>query len=216
MSLRTVISDCIPLLGSPKELLKVLIQENTFKGSKLGEECLKEMEVLFNYLENLNCVENIQFDLSLARGLDYYTGLIFEAVLIGANVGSIAGGGRYDHLVGMFSNKEIPAVGGSIGIERLFAILEEKYKDDPSIRCNMTEVLVASIGGGMAGHRLALCSELWGKKINAETLYNDNPKPQKQLSYALENGIPMMIFLGEDEIKANKAKIKVPLPHYHL
>lgn len=171
------------------------------------------METLINYLSNLNCLDNISFDLSLARGLDYYTGVIFEAVLFGANVGSIAGGGRYDNLVGMFSNKDIPAVGVSIGIERLFAILEEKYKDDASIRCNQTEVLIASIGGGMVGHRLALSSQLWGAKINAETLYNDNPKPQKQLSYALENGIPLIIFIGDDEIKNKRVKLKV-LPIY--
>jgi len=66
------------------------------------------------------------FDLSLARGLEYYTGMIFEAVLEGAQVGSISGGGRYDNLVGMFGTKQIPAVGGSIGVERIFSILEEK------------------------------------------------------------------------------------------
>lgn len=186
-----------------------MIADGVFKGSKVGEECLAEMEVLFKYLDNLNCLDNFVFDLSLARGLDYYTGIIFEAVLIGANVGSIAGGGRYDHLVGMFSNKDIPAVGVSIGIERLFAILEEKYKDDAKIRCSQTEVLVCSIGSGMVGHRLSLCSKLWKERINAETLYLENPKPQKQLSYALENAIPFMIFMGEDEIKGNRVNLKV-------
>jgi len=73
------------------------------------------MRILFEYLESLNCLKNISFDLSLARGLDYYTGLIFEAVFIGGKRGSVAGGGRYDNLVGMFSGKQIPAVGGSIG-----------------------------------------------------------------------------------------------------
>jgi len=202
------IGEFVKLRGPPFELLKKLINEGTFKGSKIGEECLVEMEVLFNYLANLNCLDNFVFDLSLARGLDYYTGIIFEAVLLGASVGSIAGGGRYDNLVGMFSNKDIPAVGVSIGIERLFAILEEKYKDDPKIRCSQTEVLIASIGSGMVGHRLSLCATLWKEQINTETLYNENPKPQKQLSYALENGIPLMIFIGEDEIKNKKVKLK--------
>jgi len=86
-------------------------------------------------LEALNCLDSFSFDFSLARGLDYYTGLIYEAVLTGENrVGSIAGGGRYDGLVGMFSGKQIPAIGVSIGIERVFSILEEKYKDDPTVR----------------------------------------------------------------------------------
>jgi len=76
----------------------------------------------------LNCLNNVIFDLSLARGLDYYTGNIYEAVLTGAHVGSIAGGGRYDELIGMFSGKKIPAAGFSVGIERIFIILEEKEK----------------------------------------------------------------------------------------
>lgn len=84
------------------------------------------MELLFGYLEAMGMLEYISFDFSLARGLDYYTGLIYEAVLTSTDrVGSIAGGGRYDGLVGMFSGKNIPAVGVSIGIERVFSILEE-------------------------------------------------------------------------------------------
>lgn len=93
------------------------------------------MDTLFTYLEAFNCLDSFSFDFSLARGLDYYTGLIYEAVLTDTNrVGSIAGGGRYDGLVGMFSGKQIPAIGVSIGIERVFAILEEKSKEDYTIR----------------------------------------------------------------------------------
>jgi histidyl-tRNA synthetase len=87
------------------------------------------MELLFTYCEAMGCLDNILFDFSLARGLDYYTGLIYEAVLTDTDrVGSIAGGGRYDGLVGMFSGKDIPAIGVSIGIERVFSILEEKLQ----------------------------------------------------------------------------------------
>ena len=98
------------------------------------------METLFTYLESMDCLKHISFDFSLARGLDYYTGLIYEAVLTDPSnkVGSIAGGGRYDELVGMFSGKQIPSVGVSIGIERVFAILEEKYKNNPLIRSTET------------------------------------------------------------------------------
>jgi histidyl-tRNA synthetase len=102
------------------------------------------MELLFDYLENLGCIDSVLFDFSLARGLDYYTGLIYEAVLTDTDkVGSIAGGGRYDGLVGMFSTKSIPAVGVSIGIERIFSILEAKAKGDPSIRSVETQILIA-------------------------------------------------------------------------
>jgi len=97
----------------------------------------------------------------------------------------------------------------SVGIERVFAILEEKYKNDAGIRCNETEVLVASIGAGLVPHRFKICNLLWSNKIKAEQLYDDKPKPQKQLNYALENMIPFVIWIGEDEIKNNKLKIKV-------
>lgn len=91
---------------------------------------MKEMELLFKYLEALGIIDYFSFDFSLARGLDYYTGLIYEAVLTDTNrVGSISGGGRYDGLIGMFSGKDIPSVGGSIGIERIFSILEEKASE---------------------------------------------------------------------------------------
>jgi histidyl-tRNA synthetase len=109
------------------------------------------MEKLFQYLDAVNILQHMSFDFSLARGLDYYTGLIYEAVLTDTDrVGSIAGGGRYDGLVGMFSGKAIPAVGVSIGIERIFSILEEKMKNDLTIRPTETQILIASIGKDMA------------------------------------------------------------------
>lgn len=85
----------------------------------------------------------MSFDLSLARGLDYYTGMIYEIVLHGSEVGSISGGGRYDDLIGMFAKDKIPSVGGSLGIERIFAMLESKAKNT---RMNKTEVLIGTIG----------------------------------------------------------------------
>lgn len=184
--------------GKPKELSQRLKEEKVFTGNKEGEDTLKEMDLLFEYLESMNSLDNIIFDFSLARGLDYYTGLIFEAVLTDTDrVGSIAGGGRYDELVGMFSNKNIPAVGGSIGIERIFTILEEKY---PHMRSTETQILVASFGKGMVAERFKLCKDLWEAGIKAETLYNDNPKPQKQLDYCFDNCIPLIAFIAEDEI----------------
>ena len=117
----------VQLKGKPWELLAKLKAEQTFAGHSANTETLQEMELLFTYCQAMGCIDNILFDFSLARGLDYYTGLIYECVLTDTDrVGSIAGGGRYDGLVGMFSGKDIPAIGVSIGIERVFAILEEK------------------------------------------------------------------------------------------
>ncbi len=168
------------------------------------------MELLFTYLEQMNCLQYFSFDFSLARGLDYYTGLIYEAVLTDPSnkVGSIAGGGRYDGLVGMFSGKQIPSVGVSIGIERVFAILEEKFKNDKSVRATETQIYVAQIGKNLVAERLKVCNELWSLGIKAETSYVDNPKTQRQLEYTLESGIPLIIWLGETEIQQGIIKIK--------
>ena len=127
---------------------------------------------MFEYLDAYNCLDRLSFDFSLARGLDYYTGLIYEAVLTDTDrVGSIAGGGRYDGLVGMFSNKPIPAVGVSIGIERVFAILEEKSKDDYTVRETETQIMIAQIGKNLIGERMKILNDLWSLEIKAETVY---------------------------------------------
>ena len=115
--------------GAPMELLNKLREEGSeFLGNKSSKEALDELSIMFEALERSKCSGRVVFDLSLARGLDYYTGVIFEAVCIGAEVGSIAAGGRYDNLIGMFGKEIVPAVGMSLGIERVFNILEKKQK----------------------------------------------------------------------------------------
>jgi histidyl-tRNA synthetase len=171
---------------------------------------MKEMELLFNYLDALGVSEHILFDFSLARGLDYYTGVIFEAVLTGTDrVGSISGGGRYDGLIGMFSGKNIPSVGGSIGIERIFNILEEKEKATGTIRAVETQVLVSSLGKNLTCKRMETLAELWKAGIKAETLYVENPRADKTFSYAFDNGIPLILIIGEQEIKEGVYKVRV-------
>ena len=106
--------------------------------------------------------------MSLARGLDYYTGIIYEIVLTDktTELGSISGGGRYDNLIGMFCQYEIPAVGGSIGIERLFTILEAQYAD--KVKENACEVLVATIKNVPVKEKMKVLSKLWAANIKAE------------------------------------------------
>jgi histidyl-tRNA synthetase len=182
--------------GKPWELLKLIKDKKLFAGSEYGDSTIAEMELLFTYLEAFGCLDSILFDFSLARGLDYYTGLIYEAVLTDENqVGSIAGGGRYDGLIGMFSGKDIPAVGVSIGIERVFAILEQKANKQ-KVRATKTQVFIAQFGKNLTVERMKLLGELWAAGIAAETLYNDNPKPQKQLDYCFDNGIPLFLCIG--------------------
>ena len=199
----------VQLKDKPKVLLEKLKTNNELISNTKGKEALDEMGILFDYLEIMGIDKYCTFDLSLARGLDYYTGLIYETVLTDTDkVGSISGGGRYDNLVGMFSGKQIPAVGVSIGIERIFNILEEKYKDSSDIRSVETEVFVAVIGKNLTKERLKVLNELWDNGIKAEILYNENPRMDKQMDYVVNNKIPFMIFIGENELKENKIKIK--------
>ena len=195
--------------GEPWELLQKIKDKGLFKGHESGEATIKEMELLFTYCEAMGCLGDIIFDFSLARGLDYYTGLIYEAVLTDENrVGSIAGGGRYDGLVGMFSGKEVPSVGVSIGIERVFAILEEKVKAKAGVRETKTQILVAQASKNLVADRLKILGELWGAGIAAETVYKDNANPKNQLEFALDNGIPLVLFIGENELKDGVVQIK--------
>lgn len=160
-------------------------------------------------LSPLGCLSRICFDLSLARGLDYYTGVIYEAGQTGpSRVGSIAAGGRYDGLVGMFSSKHVPAVGVSIGIERILTIMEEAEAKKGKIRRNVTQVYVGSIGDGLLTRRMELSAALWQLGIAAEYSFDLNPKPKKQLDAALANGIPYVLWVGEEELARGEVKLK--------
>eukprot|EP00741_Cyanophora_paradoxa_P008547 tig00001339_g8272.t1 len=199
------------LKGEPRALLARLQHEGRFAAHAGGRAALDEMATLFSYLDAFRCLDKFSFDLSLARGLDYYTGVIYEAVFTETDqVGSIAAGGRYDDLVGMFnpSAKQIPAVGVSIGIERIFTIMEQKAKAAGQVRENETEVYVAQIGAGLLEERMRIAAELWAAGVKAEFMYAAEPKLQKQLAAALEGGVPLVVIVGEDELKQGLVKLK--------
>lgn len=150
--------------------------------------------------------------MSLARGLDYYTGVIYEAVLTDgtSQVGSIAAGGRYDNLVGMFSasNAQTPCVGVSIGIERVFAIMEQRAKDQNLLGISNIQVFIASIGPNMFVERMKVARLLWNANIAAEYSHQENPKFKKQLDDCLERRIPFMVIFGKDETSKGTVKVK--------
>ena len=199
----------VVLKDKPHALLEKLLTIKEIVENEKGKKALDEMGILIEYLKIMDVEKYCTFDLSLARGLDYYTGLIYETVLTDTDeVGSISGGGRYDNLIGMFSGKQIPAVGVSIGIERIFNILEKHYKNDDTLRSTYTDVLVCAAGKNLTKERFKIVNELWDNGIGAEILYNENPRMDKQMDYGLKNKIPFLIFVGENEIKENKIKIK--------
>ncbi|XP_038056514.1 histidine--tRNA ligase-like isoform X2 [Patiria miniata] len=197
------------------ELVEQLLQDPLLPTSKAAKQGLEGMRTLLKYCQIFGVLDKVSFDLSLARGLDYYTGVIYEAVLKGSEmlptktgeqvgVGSVAGGGRYDGLVGMFDpkGKQVPCVGVSIGIERVFSIMEAKAQAKAEkIRTTETDVLVASGQRDMLEERLKLCTELWDAGIKAEMIYKKNPKMLNQFQLAETTGIPLIAVIGEAELK---------------
>ncbi|XP_042010738.1 histidine--tRNA ligase, cytoplasmic-like [Salvia splendens] len=192
--------------GSPMELLSKLKQEGSeFLSNSEAEIALNELEILFKALLKSKCINKVVFDLSLARGLDYYTGVIFETVFKGgAQVGSIAAGGRYDNLIGMFGTKQVPAVGVSLGIERVFSIMEQ-LQNDQEIRATETQVLVSILGDDISlGAELA--SELWDAKLKAEVMVNK--RVIKHIDRARGSKIPYMAIVGDQELSKGVVKLK--------
>ncbi|XP_022348897.1 probable histidine--tRNA ligase, mitochondrial isoform X2 [Enhydra lutris kenyoni] len=200
-------------------LIEEMFQDSRLSQNKQALEGLGDLKLLFEYLTLFGIPEKISFDLSLARGLDYYTGVIYEAVLLqtpaqaeeSLNVGSVAAGGRYDGLVGMFDPKghRVPCVGLSIGVERIFAILEQRIKTSgQKIRTTETQVFVATPQKNFLHERLKLISELWDAGIKAELLYKNNPKLLTQLHYCEHMGIPLVVIIGEQELKEGVIKLR--------
>ncbi|XP_064244456.1 histidine--tRNA ligase, cytoplasmic-like [Passer domesticus] len=202
------------------ELIEQLLQDPKLSQNKVAKEGLGDMKLLFEYLTLFGITGKISFDLSLARGLDYYTGVIFEAVLLQqenehveepVSVGSVAGGGRYDGLVGMFDAKgrKVPCVGVSIGIERIFSILEQRLEaSGEKLRTTETQVLVATPQKHLLAARMKLISELWDAGIKAEMLYKKDPKLLKQLQYCEDTGIPLAAIVGEQELADGVVKLR--------
>lgn len=164
-------------LSGGVNLIEELLTSDLGTKSKSAKAGLEDMKLFLKYCDLFGCQDVVSFDLSLARGLDYYTGIIYEAVLMDESkdekgeeirVGSVAGGGRYDKLVGMFDPKHrnVPCVGVSIGIERLFSIMEANIaKNKTTVRTNETEVFVASAQKNLLEERMKLCCELWNAGI---------------------------------------------------
>ncbi|PVD34974.1 hypothetical protein C0Q70_06255 [Pomacea canaliculata] len=206
------------------EVVEMLMKDEALQKQPSAVEALKDMHLLLKYCELYGVLDKVLFDMSLARGLDYYTGVIYEAVLKGyshqqstanaeeqVGVGSVAGGGRYDGLVGMFDpkGKKVPCVGVSIGVERIFSIMEAKAQSSAvKIRTTETEVYIISAQKNLVEERLRLCSELWAADIKTEQSYKCNPKALDQFQYCENNGIPIAIIIGQSEIEKGVVKLR--------
>jgi histidyl-tRNA synthetase len=180
--------------------------ENKLENIPQGIQGLREIREIMNYLDNMGVEDkNYEFDLTLARGLDYYTGPIFEVVLKKPKIGSISAGGRYDSLIGVFSKQSFPATGISIGLERIITVMEE-FGMLPS-NSLITQVLVTVFNQETTGHALSIATKLRLSGINTEIVLKEG-KLSKQLNYANNKGIPICIIIGPDEIASGEITLK--------
>lgn len=178
-----------------------------FLTDALAREGWLELNQLIDLLKNSPNSEAFQPDILLARGLDYYTGTIIEATLPDApELGSVFGGGRYDKLIGMFTGKDVPAVGVAAGVDRLVAAMEELGMAEE--RASTADVLVLMMEKSMAAELHELAAELRDAGIKTE-LYYDAVKLDKQLKYADKLGIPLALLYGSKEREESNATLKV-------
>ncbi len=196
------------------ELIEELLSRPEVIANARASRGLQDLKLLFQFLEIFGITADVSFDLSLARGLDYYTGVILEAVLLGQKrgqeVGSVAGGGRYDNLVGMFSSSgaQIPCVGASVGIERLFALIEAKAKAAGPIKTSPVQVFVAAAGGDCFDDRVRMLQRLWSADLPAEMSMKRKVKALDQFMYCEKNGIPLAVVLGPAELERGIVKVR--------
>ncbi|MDD7072302.1 MAG: histidine--tRNA ligase [Candidatus Egerieousia sp.] len=182
---------------------------NSAPGSTASEVGLKgvdELEELFNYIESANIKQKVEIDLSLARGLNYYTGAIFEVKALDFQIGSICGGGRYDNLTGIFGLPNISGVGISFGADRIYDVLKglDKFPKDA---IEGTKLLFSNMGSAETAYALPIAAHLRSQGISCE-IFPDNTKLKKQFDYATKKGIRYFAIIGEDEIKAGEVTLK--------
>ncbi|KAJ4827093.1 hypothetical protein Tsubulata_049107 [Turnera subulata] len=195
--------------GAPKELLLKFRKEGSeLLANSSAKRALEDLEILFEALEKSRCISKVVFDLSLARGLDYYTGMIFEAVFKGTTqVGSIAAGGRYDNLIGMLGGKPFPAVGVSLGIERVFDIMKQLQEErKEKVKPTETQVLVSVLEDNKLPLAAELVSELWDAGVEAE--FCVSKRYDKHRGRVVDNGIPWMVLVGDKGMKEGSVKIR--------
>lgn len=199
------ILDLVELHGPPQEVLSEL--RARLAGGAMAEAALADLEALFQHLTTLPIGPH-QYVLNpaLARGLDYYTGPVFEVTVKEPNIGSLGGGGRYDHLIGMFLGEEIPATGASLGLERLFDVISElKLLESPR---TVSRVLVTIFSVELIGTSLGLVTQLRQAGTPAEVYLGAKYKLGDQLQYAGKKGIPLAAIAGPEEVQAGTVTLR--------
>lgn len=200
----STIEPVLLLQGSAAE--KIGKMKGILASSEAGMKGVAELEELFGYISAAGIKQEVEIDLSLARGLNYYTGAIFEVKAKDFAIGSICGGGRYDDLTGIFGLPNMSGVGISFGADRIYDVLQglEKFPKEAIVG---TKILFSNMGAAEVAYTIPIIAELRAQGLNCE-IYPDNTKLKKQFDYATKKGIPYFAIVGEEEINAGKVNMK--------
>ncbi|KAI1195566.1 histidyl-tRNA mitochondrial precursor [Nemania serpens] len=219
----------VALNGNMVKMLELLQSDEALSGNEMAQAGLKDIRLLVSYLEAFDIIDKVSFDLSLARGLDYYSGVIFEVLTkpssqetpAGAKndspssqVGSIAAGGRYDNLVGMFGKRPVPCIGVSFGVDRIFTILNARQGKKSLAVAREIDVYIMAIGGkdnnGLLLERMAIARQLWKAGIRAEFTAKVRARLPQQFKAAKD--VPIWVILGQEELAEGFVRLKVLRP----
>ena len=206
-----VIEPILLLQGSDAqklEAMKSMMNGGSASGivSETGLKGVAELEELFSYIAAASVSQAVEIDLSLARGLNYYTGAIFEVKALDFPIGSICGGGRYDNLTGIFGLPDMSGVGISFGADRIYDVLKGLDKF-PAGLATSTTLLFANMDASALPYVISIARTLRNRGISCE-IYPDNTKLKKQFEYADRKGIPFISIIGGDEVAASVVNIK--------
>lgn len=194
----------ILLSGSNEE--KIATLKNVLTASETGLKGVEESEFILKTIAGLSIQSEVELDLTLARGLNYYTGAIFEVKALDVQIGSISGGGRYDNLTGVFGMEGMSGVGISFGADRIYDVLNQ-LNLYPKEAVNGTQLLFVNFGEAEAAYVLPVLAQVRAAGIRAE-IYPDAAKMKKQMSYANAKMVPFVAIVGENEMKEGKVMLK--------
>lgn len=194
----------ILLSGSNEE--KIATLKNVLTASETGLKGVEESEFILKTIAGLGIQSEVELDLTLARGLNYYTGAIFEVKALDVQIGSISGGGRYDNLTGVFGMEGMSGVGISFGADRIYDVLNQ-LNLYPKEAVNGTQLLFVNFGEAEAAYVLPVLAQVRAAGIRAE-IYPDAAKMKKQMSYANAKMVPFVAIVGENEMKEGKVMLK--------
>ncbi|HZJ61166.1 MAG TPA: histidine--tRNA ligase, partial [Chitinophagaceae bacterium] len=204
----SMVENYLSISGTNEE--KISKAKQLLGSSDAGKKGIEELETILNYQFathlSLAIGAPLTIDFTLARGLNYYTGIIFEVKAKNVQIGSIGGGGRYDDLTGLFGVPDIPGVGISFGVDRIYDVMEELNLFPEDVFTG-TQVLFFNLGEKESKKAFGLVQQLRSKNIRCE-IYHETVKFDKQFKYAEKKKIPFVVIIGEEEIKSNTCKIK--------